>query len=415
MGPQDVAITAASLIDGSGAAPVADAMVVVRQGRIAAAGSRQALSVDPAIARIDLPGATLMPGMIDLHVHLRGGPDDRMRLGGGDVPTHLDMSLPTLALRGFARARRTLEMGFTTLRDVGDVGRLAVSLRDAVAAGTVEGPRIVACGPNLTATGGSGDYIPDWLERTDVESRVVDGVEGMRLAVRRNVKNGTDWIKFFATGTFGDGGDQDFSDAEMAALCDEAHARGKRVCAHCCFPRGTLAAVRAGIDTVEHGSRLNDEIIDEMLARGTALVPTIFIFDAIATQGAASGMKQGAIDVARRTLDEHVDSFRRAMAAGVKIAMGSDCGNAVTEHGDNAAELELMVRHGMAPMDALVAATRGAAEVLGLDDRIGRLAPRMEADLVAVDGDPLADISILKDPARIALVMKGGEIHRRGG
>jgi imidazolonepropionase-like amidohydrolase len=402
------AITGGRLIDGTGRAPSSGCTVLVRGGTIERIAYGESVDLPPSTLVFDAAGKTILPGLIDLHVHLRSGPTDRMRLGSGDVPTHLDMALTMIGIRAYARARQTLRMGFTTLRDVGDVGNLAVSLRDAVRAGIVEGPRILASGPNLTTTGGTADYIPDWLVRTDTESRVVDGLEGVRRAVRRNIKNKTDWIKFFATGTFGEGGDQDFTDDEMQAMVDEAHAKGKLVCAHACFAKGTLAAVKAGVDSIEHGSNLTDEIIELMVQKGTVLVPTIYIFYSILHNGRKSAMGDAAIATAQRIFDNHVSSFQKAIAAGVPIAMGSDCGNAVTEHGTNAFELELMVRYGMSPMDAIVSATYAAAKTLRLADRIGTIEERKVADLLVVDGDPLADIRILQDKTKICHVMKDG-------
>ncbi len=399
------------LIDGTGRPPVKNATVLVENDRIVSVEGGNS-NLPPDYLVMDIRGKTIMPGMIDCHVHLRSGPSDKVRLGAGDVPSHLDMSLPTITLKGLARARRSLEMGVTMLRDVGDVGNIAVCLRDAIDAGIVVGPRILASGPNLTTTGGTADYFPDWLIRTDIETRVADGVEWVRKAVRRNIKNKTDWIKFFATGTFGDGGDQDFTDAEMSVMVEEAHNKGKYVCAHACFEKGTLAAVKAGVDTIEHGSRLDDRIIEAMLERGTALVPTIYIFEAIVTTGEASKMRDSAISAAKRTLDRHVESFRKAWRAGVPIAMGSDCGNAVTEHGTNARELELMVRYGMSEMDAIVAATLGAATALRLQEQTGSIEVGKSADIVVVNGDPLTDISVLKDQRNIELVMKDGAIIR---
>ncbi|MCW5729353.1 MAG: amidohydrolase family protein [Alphaproteobacteria bacterium] len=403
-----IALAGGSLIDGTGADPLPNSVVLVEGARIQRVGREGEFEIPSSALVIDTTGTTVMPGLIDLHVHLRSGPSDRMRLGSGDVPTHLDMALTLIGIKAYARARQTMRMGFTTLRDVGDVGNMAVSLRDAIDSGTVEGPRILASGPNLTATGGTADYIPDWLVRTDTETRVVDGIEGVRRAVRRNIKHKTDWVKFFATGTFGEGGDQDFTDDEMRAMVDEAHAKGKFVCAHACFAKGTLAAVRAGVDSVEHGSQLTDEIIDLMLQKQTTLVPTIYIFHAILHRGRQSGMGNAAISTAQRIFDRHIESFRKAMAAGVKIAMGSDCGNAVTEHGTNAIELELMVKHGMSPMEAILSATRDAAATLRMSDRIGAVKENLLADIIAVHGNPLADIRILQDKLNIGLVMKHG-------
>ena len=399
------------LIDGTGASPVERATVIVRGETIEAAGPADRVPVPEGAAIHRLAGATVLPGLIDLHVHLRSGASDRLRLGAGAVPSHLDMALPLIGIKGYARARRALRMGITTLRDVGDVGHLGVSLRDAIEDGIVEGPRIVACGQNLTATGGAADYIPDWLERVDVEGRVTDSVDGVRKAVRRQIKNRVDWIKFFATGTFGDGGEQDFTDEEIQAMVDEAHARGRKVCAHCCFARGTRTAVRAGVDSVEHGSDLTDEIAGAMAERGTVLVPTISVFHGIAHEGREAGLADSLVETGKSILDRHVRSFRTAMAAGVTIAMGSDCGNAVTPHGTNARELALMVRYGMKPMDAILASTRTAAALLNRNDSLGTVEPGKLADLIVVDGDPLDDIAVLQDPARILLVLRSGAIH----
>ncbi len=407
--PTRLVIRGGTLIDGTGAPPRTVRSVVVEDGRIAAIHEFDT-APQPDFRVIDATGQWILPGLIDMHLHFRCGPDDRVRLGAGDVPSHIDMSLPTITLRAIARAGQTLDMGFTTVRDVGDVGNIGVAMRDAIAQGLARGPRIAACGPNYTVMGGSGDYVPDWLVRTDVESRVISGVEGARDAVRRNLKNKTDWVKFFATGTFGDGGEQDFTDAEMQVMVEEAHRRGKRVCAHACFEQGTLAAVRAGVDSIEHGSRLTEEIVEEMLKRGTVLVPTIYIFQAIVDSGRAMGMKASAIAAAEDLLERHVDSFRLALRSGVRIANGSDCGNAVTPHGENAAELELMVRYGMTPIAALVAATSAAADALGLAALTGSIETAKAADMLLLRADPLADITALRNRANITAVIQSGRL-----
>jgi imidazolonepropionase-like amidohydrolase len=406
---QPILIRGGTLVDGTGGSPRERTAILVEDGRIAGIHGED-FAPGRTCRTIDATGMTVLPGLIDMHLHFRCGPSDRLRLGAGDVPSHIDMSVPMITLKAMERARRTLEMGFTTVRDVGDVANIAVAMRDAIAMGLAAGPRIAASGPNYTVTGGSGDYVPDWLVRTDVESRVISGIEGCREAVRRNLKNKTDWIKFFATGTFGDGGEQDFTDAEMAVMVEEAHRRGKRVCAHACFEQGTLAAVRAGVDTIEHGSRLDAGIIEEMLKRGTVLVPTIYIFQAIVDNGRATGMKASAISAAEALLETHVESFRLAMRSGVAIATGSDCGNAVTRHGTNATELELMVRYGMSEMDAIVASTRSAARALGFEDMIGTVEKGKLADIVLVAGDPLKNIALLKDRGNIRYVLQSGRV-----
>jgi imidazolonepropionase-like amidohydrolase len=277
----------------------------------------------------------------------------------------------------------------------------------------VEGPRIIASGQFLTTTGGHADALPCWVKRADDESNAADGREGVLKAVRRQIKMKTDWIKFFATGGIMDPWDvQEFNDEELETIVKEAHDKGRRVCAHCMHPKGTLAAVRAGIDTVEHGSNLTAEIIELMLKKGTFLIPTIYAPYANVHRGTEYGLPKIYVERCRPVFETHVKSFQTALKAGVKMAMGTDCGYTPCVHGTNSYELELFVRYGMSPMKALLCATKNAGEALGMGDKLGTLEPGKWADLIVIDGDPIEDITVLQKKEKVVLVMKEGVVYR---
>jgi imidazolonepropionase-like amidohydrolase len=363
---------------------------------------------------IDCEGSFVIPGLIDVHVHLRMGPDDPMRVGRGSFPGHYDLSIAHIALRALKRAQDSLAMGFTTLRDVGDIAQVAAAVRDAISEGYFVGPRIFACGQNITATGGAGDHDPSWLRRTDVERRVADGEDEIRRLVRRQTKEGADWIKFFATGTFGQNPIvQDFTLAEMQALVDEATRRGRKVCAHCCYREGTKAAVLAGVASVEHGNDLDSEILDLMAERGTYLVPTLAVFFGLATRGTTSGVTSAVVEKAKELRDRQLNSVERARRHGIPIALGSDIGSPVADHGSNAEELCLLVEAGLSPAEALQAATQVGASLLGIAGRVGRLVPGFQADLLVLADNPLDDIRVLTNRASLREVFVAGTpVHR---
>ena len=403
-----LALTGGRLLDGSGRPPVEDAVVVVHGETIQGAGSAEQVAVPDECRKIDVHGMTILPGLMDLHVHLALGTEEALVPAAGLAPG-LGTPMTFLGIKGFAHARRTLRMGFTTLRDVGDMGWLSVALRDAIEQKLVEGPRIIACGQYLTTTGGHGDDMPLWLERTDTLSNAADGVDNVLRAVRRQIKMKTDWIKFFATGGIMDSANrQEFTDAEMRTIIDEAHERGKRVAAHCMHAKGTLAAVKAGLDTVEHGSELTPEINEEMNQQGTFLIPTLYAPVANVNQGRHFGLPQVYMDRARRFLESGLQSLKRALEAGVRVGLGTDCGYTPCPHGTNARELELLVQAGMTPMESLVTATKSSAEALGLENRLGTVESGKTADLLVVRGNPLDNICLLQDEKNIFLVMKDG-------
>ena len=396
--PRRTVFRNARLVDGTGAPPRAGIDVVLEGGRIASVGGSVAVG-DAEV--IELQGRTLMPGLIDCHVHLTFAAEAQ------EVERAATIPVPDLAWTAATNARETLEGGVTTVRDVGARASVAIRLREAIAAGRVPGPRMRAAGAIICMTGGHGWFI----------GREADGPDDVRRAVREQLKAGADCIKFTATGggmTPGvDPRASSFTEVELAAGVDEAHKAFRRAIAHAQGNAGIKTAVRAGIDSVEHGVYLDDEVIEEMRRRGTFLVPTLVAPAMIARHGTSAGIPDYVVTKASAVLDVHRESFRKAVRAGVRIAMGTDAGTPFNRHGANAQELALMVEGGMSPADAIVAATRSAAELLDLLEVTGTVEPGKAADLLIVDGDPLADIGILGDRDRLAGILKDGRWVRR--
>jgi imidazolonepropionase-like amidohydrolase len=306
-----------------------------------------------------------------------------------------------------------LHAGFTTVRDCG--GTQAIGLRDAIAEGTLDGPRILASGPLISQTGGHADWhdVPyELVGRVVDDGLLADGVDSCRVAVRRVVRAGADWVKICTTGgntSLRDGHHEvQFSADETRALVDEAHRLGRRVAAHATGRDGILAAVRAGVDSIEHGYFLDETCIEEMLARGTTLVPTFSLGRYFADPPDAESLPPSRLRKQREALAAMTRSFPLAYRAGVAIATGTDCGGGPgMELGTSARELEAMVDAGVEPFDAIRFATSAAARLLGLDGEIGRVAAGLAADLIAVDGEPWRDIAAMR---RVAFVMRGGRV-----
>ena len=407
-----LALTGGRLIDGLGGAIIDDSVVLIEKNLIKQIGLKHQVDLPAECEIIDITSKTIMPGMIDTHVHLVSGPEEQTVWKWGIFPPLLENSLPLIGLKAYARAKETLEMGFTSLRDTGDIGYTSVALRDAINAAIVDGPRIQASGPYLNTTAGHGNAMPPWLIRTDLLYPVADGVDGVLKAVRQSIKMNTDWIKFTATGggTTNTWDKQQFNEDEMRALINEAHDKSKAVAGHCVWAKGTLTAVKLGIDTVEHGCDLTEEIVDLMKEKGTYLVPTLYVLVEISRRGEKFGFSHQQVEAARSTAERHKSSYQLALEAGVKIAMGTDVGYGPCIHGTNARELEFMVEYGMTTMQALMAATSTAASLMRIDNKVGTIEEGKLADIVVVDGDPLNDIRILQEKERIALVIKDGKI-----
>jgi imidazolonepropionase-like amidohydrolase len=411
--PQATWIHAGRLLDNPGSAPRGPSTIVVRDGKVAEI--RDGLVPAEAGAKlVDLSRATVLPGLIDMHVHLLGigGDPLRARL------TRLNTEPQDEVLIGAGNARATLMAGFTTVRDLGGDPRGIRALRDAIDRGDVPGPTVINAGAPISVSGGHGDRLNGLAEPfahavAETADNTCDGPDDCRRAVRRQVGLGAQVIKFMATGgvlsNVSGGLGRAMQPEEMRAVIETAHNLGRKVAAHSHAKEGTAAAVEAGVDTIDHGTFLDDATIRLMKARGTWLVPTM-IAPATALQQARAGLLPPAtVPKAEEAAAAAKESHRKAIAAGVRIAFGTDTG--VSRHGDNAKEFALMVEAGMTPGQAIKAATVNAAEAL---DRpgLGRIAPGLAADIIAVDGDPLADVRQLED---IDFVMKGGRIVKQEG
>ena len=407
------AIRAGTLIDGTGAAPARNAVILVQGERISAVGTD--VRIPSGATVIDLSAYTVLPGFIDAHVHLAFrtiGDGDWQHAGFTDL-------IGQLALLGAAHAQQTLEAGFTTVRVVGGSHFNDVALRNAIDAGWIPGPRILGAGTSFGILGGhcdaQGGLRPGATgHESSIEDGVADGEDQVREAVRYNVKFGADVIKICATGGVlspaDSVGEQQYTEAEMRAIVETARMLSRRVAAHAHGTEGIKAAVRAGVASIEHGSMLDSEAVGLMARHGTWLVPTLMAGERV-SQLAQAGRLPPAIAAKALAIAPRVQaSFRLALAAGVNIALGTDAG--VFQHGRNGHEFTLMVRAGMTPMQAIRAGTLSAATLLGREMDVGSVAQGKLADLVAVRGDPLQDITLLE---RVAFVMKGGSVYKRDG
>ena len=377
MASEQIVIWAGTLVDGSGAAPIHDVEIVLEDGRIS--------NVQPGAAQgrpnrdvLDARGATVVPGLINAHEHLS------FKRRRGSVAEMMRESSPFLILQAAQSARWDLQHGITSVRSVGDKDFMDVTLRRAIEQGIAEGPRIVAAGPPLLMTGGHGYPI----------GTEVDGPDNVRRAARANLKAGADFIKLIASGgiaTTKPGEEPlhvEFTVEEMRAAVEEAHKVGRRVAAHCHGPEATTNALDAGVDSIEHGTLLTRELAQRMRQDGTYLVPTLSQFHQFAHHGVELGKPRSYQEGALAILPAALDAFQYAISEGVKIVTGTD------GVGDLVEEIEIFVRAGIAPVEAIRAATGRAAELLGLNAGVVR--PGALADLLIVDGDPVANPAVLR-------------------
>ncbi|MGA9542370.1 MAG: amidohydrolase family protein [Candidatus Sulfotelmatobacter sp.] len=402
-GSNSVVIHAGHVLDVKTGKLLSDQTIVIEDGKIVSVGGSADAKASGDAVRIDLPNATILPGLIDAHTHLTMDP----KFGYEE----LGVSIPRQTLTGAKNARITLEAGFTTVRNVGAAGYGDVALRDAINAGDVPGPRMLVSGPPLSITGGHADNNLLPFEYHATSDGVADGVDGVRHMVRQNIKYGADLIKFMASGGVLSKGDNpqasQYTLEEMKAIVDESHRLGRKVAAHAHGAQAILWASEAGVDSIEHGSYIDDADIAEMKKNGTYLVPTLYLGDWFMENAERNHVPDFLLIKAKAVMPAARKNIAHAFASGVKVAFGTDA--AVYPHGLNAHEFAVMVKLGLTPLQAIQAATINAADLLGWPGKVGCLDPGAWADIVAVDGDPLKDVTILE---HVKFVMKGGEVVR---
>jgi len=398
--PKRVIVRAGKVLDVKSGRTLSNQAIVIEADKIVSIGGDAKPNTGDQV--IELPNATVLPGLIDAHTHLTGDP----RQIGYQA---LGISVPRATLTGAHNARVTLEAGFTTVRNVGAEAFSDVALRDAINDGDIPGPRMLVSGPALGITGGHCDENLLPYEFHYSGEGVADGVEGVQRKTREVIKYGADLIKICATGGVLSHGDNpqasQYTLEEMKAIVADAHRLGRKVAAHAHGAQGILWASQAGVDSIEHGSYIDDAAIAEMKKNGTYLVPTLYLADWFLANAEQLHVPAEYIAKGRAAMSAARKNVGHAFSSGVKVGFGTDA--AVYPHGLNAHEFAVMVKLGLTPLQAIQSATVNDADLLGWSDKIGTIEPGKWADLIAVDGDPLQDVTMLE---RVKFVMKGGDV-----
>ena len=402
---QNMAIKGAAILDVTTGELHSGRIVLVKNGRIARVAPAGEVTIPAGSDVLDLQGHTLLPGLIDMHVHLTSG-------GGYHGYERLKLTDERRAILGVVHAEQTLMAGFTTVRNVGAGSFGDVALRDAINDGDIPGPRMLVSGPPIGITGGhcsDNNLLP--AEYGISGEGVADGPWAARTAVRRNIKYGADLIKTCSTGGVLSKGTKvgapQYTVEELTALVDEAHSRGLKVASHAHGAQGIINALHAGADTIEHASFINDEGIQLAIENNAALSMDIYVTEYILGEGASAGILKESLEKERMTGSTQRANFSKAVEAGATIVYGTDAG--VYPHGQNAKQFSRMVRFGMTPLQAIQSATVTAAEVMGWGYDVGKIEAGFAADFVAVKGNPLGNIELLEEPAA---VIKGGVRYR---
>ena len=408
------AIAGGMIVDGTGADPIPDGLVLIEKNRIAYAGPAGGRAIPAGAEVIDAAGATVIPGLMDVHVHISlSAPSDLTR-------EIVARSIGEAAFEVARNLRDTVALGVTTIRTVSDLAHLDIAAGTAISEGKMIGPRVFACGKGMTTTGGHGDIMPCWLDQAHGDiTETVDGPDPLRAAIRRQAKSGAHWIKLFLTGgvidPHGRIDAEEFAPSEWETALETANMLGLPVAVHAHGKNAIMRCIRDGVRSVEHGMHFDQECADEALKVGTYLVPTLTVMNRILIDGATAGIPEFMIENVRKRTEQHHQYVKYIHDIGGNLACGTDAGSLLTPHGSARSEVVLFVKCGLTPLQAIQAATQGTARLLDIEDTVGTLQPGKLADVVVVNGDILGNIEELEVDSNIRSVLAGGRLVATGG
>lgn len=409
-----IAIVDGQIIDGTGGAPVRDGLVLIEEGRITYAGRKDGQAIPRDVQVIDAGGASVLPGLMDVHVHISLN-------GPANIQAELiSRPMGQVAFEVARNLRDTIAAGTTTIRTVSDMAHIDIAARDSINKGVMVGPRMHPCGKGLTTTGGHGDLMPCWICQSHGDvSEMVDGIDAVRQAVRRQVKAGATWIKLFQTGgvidPHGRIDAEEFTPSEFDAAFETARLAGVPVAVHAHNKTAILHSIRAGCRSIEHGMHFDEECAEVARQHGAFLVPTLTVMDRILTLGAENGVTQSTIDNVRERTSKHREYVKYAWEIGANIASGTDAGSMLTPHGSAGREVVQLVKCGLTPEQAISVATRNTARLLKVDNMLGTLERGMLADVIVVDGDVVRQVQQLESAQNMRHVLIGGRPVAAGG